>query len=157
MAVPEYDYNTLPAIEHPFTSSQEVTKRYLGGRAVTGQEYAVINFFSENNAQIKALYEFWRDDCNSGLTQFLAPIPVNGSEVSRYVPTALCEFIEEISMEKLGVHWKQGIKVKIIEYKEVLGIIVDDAGNLMVDDVGNVLISISENAISNSNKEITYG
>ena len=156
MATPTYDASAMPVIETPFESSQEVTKRYLGKRAVTGQEYTSINLFGEDDSKIKALYEFWRDDCNYGTVQFMVGIPVHGSEHSRYVPNALCEFTEEVAETKEGVHWKQSIKLKIINYSANTYTIVDDAGNLMVDDSGNVLASTST-PISNSNKEITYG
>jgi len=156
MAIPEYDPYTLPVIETPYDDMQEATKKYLGGRAITGQEYANINLFAEDDSKIKALYEFWRDDCEYGTLQFMAPLPIHGSEHSRYVPNALCEFLEDVSMEKQDVHWKQGVKLKVIEYSANTYTIVDDAGNLMVDDSGNVLASTSA-PISNSNKEITYG
>jgi len=156
MAIPEYDLDVLPAIEHPYSNEQEVTKRYLGGRAITGQEYATLNIFMVDNDEAKALYEFWRDDCDYGTTAFLAPIPMNGVPFSGGAPNALCEFIEDISTEKIDVHWKQGIKVKVLEYSELLGYIIDDSSNQLVDDSGNSLVSTST-PISNSNKEITYG
>lgn len=154
--IPEYDFNVLPCIEFPYSNEQEVTKKYLGGRALTGQEYATLNMFSVDDTKAKALYEFWRDDCNYGTDPFLAPIPMHGAEHSKYVPNALCEFTEDILSNKEDVHWKQSIKLKVIEYSENTYIIVDDSGNLMVDDSDNVLASTST-PISNSNKEITYG
>lgn len=153
---PIYDMNVLPTITKSFSSSQEATKKYLGKRAITGQEYANISLFSVDNAQTKALKQFWRDDCNYGMLPFLAPLTMNGVEVNRDLPNALCQFTDEFSIDKQDIHWTGTIKLKVLEYSENFYRLVDDAGNIMVDDAGNTLYSTSL-PISNSNKEIIYG
>ena len=154
--IPEYDMDLLPDITKSFTSTQEATKKYLGGRAITGQEYVTINLFGVDNLEVKALYEFWRDDCQYGTLPFLAPLTVNGHEVNRDIPTALCLFIEDFGADKQDIHWTKSLKLKVLEYSENIYTIVDDAGNLMVDDAGLVLASTTA-PITNSNKEITHG
>ena len=156
MAYPEYDFNILPTIQKAFISEQEATKKYLGKRAITGQEYATIDIFAEDDTKIKALYDFWKDDCNYGTLAFLVGLPINGVPSSKDFPTALCRFIDDIVAKKIDDHWTQGIKLKVLEYSQILGIIEDDATNVIVDDAGNILVSTSI-PISNSNKEITHG
>jgi len=156
MSIPEYDLSKLPVIELPYQNEQEQTKKYLGGRAITGQEYATLNIFMVDNAEAKAIYEFWKDDCEYGTLAFSIPFPMNGVSYSRDVPNVLCEFIEDISAEKTDTHWNQEIKVKVLEYSELLGNIIDDSLNQLIDDSGNILVSTSI-PITNSNKEITYG
>ena len=153
---PKYDLTKLPTIQHPFTSKQEITKKYLGKRAITGQEYATIELFAIDNAKTKALYDFWKDDCNYGTKQFLAPIPIFGIEYMKDYPNVLCEFIENISSKKSSIFWVQTIKVKIIEYSEVLGYVIDDNSNQIVDDSGNSIF-YDTNYKTNSKKEIIYG
>ncbi len=151
--IPEWTFDKLPVIQYPFDNRQEVTKNYLGNRAISGQEYANINVFMENNAQAEALYKFWRDDCVFGTKQFLVPLPYNGVHYSRDIPNVLCEFIKELSAEKINNFWNEKIELKVIEYNYVLGNIVDDSSNQLVDDAGNILVSTSS-YISNSSKEI---
>jgi len=156
MAYPEYSFSTLPAIQTPLQVEKEQTTQYLGGRAVTGEEYATLNFFIDDNTQAKALYDFWKDDCNYGTKPFLMPLPVFGVSYSRDSGNALCKFIDKPVQQKEEIYSTQSTKVKILEYSELLGYVVDDIGNNVVDDSGNRVIAYSK-PISNSNKEITYG
>ena len=158
MATPIYDLDLLPAIEIPYQNEQEATKKYLGKKAITGQQYATLKFFIEDNAGAKALADFWRDDCNFGTIPFLAPLPIFGVEYVKDNPNCLVQFTEDFNSEKLDIHWKSTSKVKVLEYfaEVTLGDLVADNNDLIVDDAGNILFStIVSETISNSNKEIT--
>lgn len=111
---PIYDFDTLPAVEYPFTSDQDVTKKYLGKKAISGQTYATLNFFIVNNTESKALYDFWKDDCNYGTIPFEMPIPIFGVPYSKSVPNTIVEFIEDITYNKEDTHWKQSTKIRVI-------------------------------------------
>ena len=65
-------------------------------------------------------------------------------------PNTMVQFYEDISMDKIELHWTQGIKVKIFGTVDYL---VDDIGDYLVDDSGNFLIN---DQVSNSNKEIAW-
>lgn len=150
MAYPEYDFTTLPAIEHPYNNEKEATKKYLGGRAITGEEYATLNIFATTNAEANALYEFWKTDCVYGTLSFLVPIPFMGETYDRDKPNALVQFIEDLSVDKEDVHWKQTIRVKVVG---TVDYIYDDLGAYITDDSGAYIYT--DTAI-NSNTEITY-
>jgi len=148
---PIYDFDILPAITVSFGSIKEATKKYLGGRALTGDEYMTLDIFMVDNTETKALYDFWETDCNYGTTPFLIALPLFGMIYDETFPTTMAQFYEDISMEKIDTHWKQGIKVKILGDVDY---IQDDSLNYIVDDSGNF---IHTDPVSNSNKEITYG
>ena len=150
MTYPEYDLTSLPTIENPYSNEKEVTKKYLGGRAMTGQEYATLNIFMVDNIEAKALYDFWKDDCNYGTDAFLVPLPFFGEVYDKTRPNVVAKFIEDISAEKIDIHWNQGIKVKVLG---TVDYITDDALAYITDDSGAFIYADST---SNSNKEITY-
>lgn len=150
MAYPEYDFTTLPAIEHPYNNEKEATKKYLGGRAITGEEYATLNIFATTNAEANALYEFWKTDCVYGTLSFLVPIPFMGETYNRELPNALVQFIEDLSADKEDAHWKQSVKVKVLGTVDYL---LNDLGEYLVNDGGQYLRTYST---SNSNKETTW-
>lgn len=138
--IPIYDFNDLPKIEHPFNNEHEDTKKYLGKRAVTGQQYATLNISIESDTQAKALYDFL--DSNE---IFIISIPLFGT-LEEYV----VEYAQDLDMQKIATNWKQSTKVKILG---TVNYIVDDSGNFLVDDSGNYIV---DDLVSNSNKEITY-
>ena len=150
MSIPEYDLTLLPAIEYPYQNEKEATTKYLGGRAVTGEEYATLNIFMVSNAEALALYTFWKVDCNYGTIPFLAPIPLFGEVYDKTMMTTMVQFIEDITADKIENHWKQGIKVKVLG---TISYIVDDLGEYIVDDLGEYIVT---DEVSNSNKEIVY-
>ena len=149
--IPIYNLDILPAITHPFESKKIVTKRYLGGKAITGQEYATLNIFSEDNAKTKALYDFWKDDCNYGTVPFLIALPMFGITYDKAYPSLMVQFYEDITAKKIEKHWTQDIKIKVLG---TVDYITDDSLNYIIDDTGNYIVT---DAVSNSNKEITHG
>lgn len=156
MTYAEYDTSVLPFLSYPLNNSQETTKKYLGGRAMTGEEYATLSFNMVDDTKAEALYSFWRDDCNYGTDAFLIAMPFRGVVSLPDIPNVLCKFVEDVSMDKVALNWTQAIRVKVLEYSYVMGNIADDSLNQLVDDSGNILVSTST-PVSNSNKEITYG
>ena len=138
--IPIYDQDVLPKIALPFNNEHEATKKYLGKRAVTGQQYATLNFSIDTDAQAKALYDFL--DTNE---IFIISMPLFGT-LEEY----MVEHPQELEMENIATNWKQSIKVKIIG---TVVYVVDDSSNNVVDDSGNLVTTAP---ITNSNKEITY-
>jgi len=115
MSYPIYDFNLFPAIEHPFTSEQEATKKYLGSRTVVGEQYATINIFMTSNLEAQALYRFWRVDCENGTIPFMIALPHFGVDYTKDEADITAKFIDDLSMEKIGTHWKSSIRIKIID------------------------------------------
>ncbi len=148
---PIYDFDILPAITLPFGSSKEATRKYLGGRALTGEEYMTLDIFMIDNTEALALYNFWETDCNYGTTPFLVALPLFGETYDKAYPTTMVQFYEDITAEKIDIHWKQSIKVKVLG---TINYIQDDSLNYIVDDSGELII---DDTVSNSNKEITHG
>jgi hypothetical protein len=138
--IPVYDFNDLPKIEHPFNNEHEDTKKYLGKRAVVGQQYAILKIFIETDIQAKALYDFL--DSNE---IFIISIPLFGT-LQEYI----VEYAQDLDMEKIATNWKQSMKVKALG---AVAYAIDDSSNSVVDDLGNLVIA---DAVTNSNKEITY-
>jgi len=148
--IPIYDFDILPTIEHPFESKRELTTKYLGKRALTGQEYSTLNVFMVDDDEAIELYKFWKDDCSFGTIPFLVALPFFGETYDKDFPTTLVKFTEDISNNKEDYHWKQGINVKVVGEVDY---IQDDSLNYIVDDSGGY---ITTDSVSNSNKEITY-
>lgn len=150
ISYPEYDLATLPALTIPYEDKQEVTKKYLGNRASTGQEYLNFDIFMVDNTERKALYDFWKDDCNYGAEPFLAPLPLFGEVYVKTMPNVVVQFIDEVSVAKQDIHWSTTISVKVIG---TVDYVYDDALAYITDDSGAFIYADST---SNSNKEITY-
>ena len=148
--IPIYDFTLLPAIEHPFESKQEVTSKYLGKRALTGDEYSTLNIFMVDNSEAVELYKFWKTDCSYGTIPFLVALPFFGETYDRELPTTLVEFIDDISSNKEDINWKQSVQIKVIGE---ISYIVDDSLNYLVNDSGDYIIS---DTVLNLNKEITW-
>ena len=157
MAYAEYDQDTLPKLVYSFQNTIEKPTRFLGGKAFTGEEYMNVNFLSKTDEQTKALSDFWENDINFGIDPFLIAAPYRGVDYDESSRNVLVRFVENFSPTKNDFpQWRISAKLKVLEYKEILGYLVDDPGNELVDDAGNDLFSESEFS-TNSNKEITYG
>ena len=151
MTYPEYDIATLPKIVKPFKSTQEVTTIYLGNRALTGEEYAELNLLAETDAQVAAFHEFWKTTLNYGTKPFLAPVPQFGLDYTDAMPSTVLKFIDNIELTKSAdTAWRNAFKVKVLGIVEY---IYDDALDYITDDSGDFIYT---DAISNSNKEISY-
>lgn len=145
----EYDIATLPKIVKPFKSTQEATTRHLGNRALTGEEYAELNLFAETDAQVAALYEFWKTTLNYGTLPFLAPVPQFGLDYVDERPSTVLKFMEDLELTlSADTAWRTAFRVKVVGTVQYL---VDDAGAYLVNDAGQFLRTDS---VSNSNKEI---
>lgn len=160
MNTPIYDVSTLPCITYPMENKVEQTRKYLGGYAITGRTTATINVMAKSNAEEKALYDFWRTDCNYGLEPFLIPIPLFGDEViSPQAPTLLVKFKSDLKSTKESGRWKSSFEV------EVFGLfiyIVDDQGNFVVDDTGEYKVLadgtyVPTGNVINSYRGVIYG
>jgi hypothetical protein len=161
---PEYDTETLPKIVYSFDNQIEMPMRYMGNRAFTGEEYMTINLRANTDEEIRAFIDFFENSINFGTEPFLIPAPFKGVEFLDVSPNVLVRFTDNLSISKNNFpSWSTSLKLKVLEYKEVLGILVDDTGNILVDDAGNILVDDTGNILfsesefnTNSNKEITY-
>ena len=114
MSYPIYRFNTLPSVEHPFTSTQEQTIKYLGNRTRVKEQYATLNLFIESNEQAQALYQFWKVDCENGTSPFMIPLPHFGVDYDRSHADLTARFVEDLEMQKVDKHWKSSVKIEII-------------------------------------------
>jgi len=146
-----YDETILPCITFPLDNTHEKSKRYLGNKALSGEIYANINLLPKNDTEMKALYDFWKDDCNYGLNPFLIPLPIFGRTGDLEYPCLQVKFVEEIKSVKVDLHWTVKIKLKVLGN---VYYIVDDVEDYIIDDSGNYVVTDIE---TNSFKEITYG
>ena len=111
----EWDKSILPTITKSFTSKQEATKRFLGGKTLVGDEYATINVFMENNLQAQALYRFWKNDCENGTLAFWISLPLFGVDYDPKENDVKVEFVDDIEMIMQDIQWTSKIKLKVIE------------------------------------------
>ena len=150
MSYPIYNLNILPAITLPYKDKREVSKKYLGGRALTGEVYLDFDVFMESNTERKALYDFWKNDCNYGTQPFLIPLPLFGETYDKDRPNVLALFTKEIEANKQDIHWTATTSVKAVGTIEY---IQDDSSAYITDDSGAFIYN---DYTTNSNMEITY-
>jgi len=159
MAIPIYNIDTLPTITFPMKNTHVSTKKYLGGRAVTGEVEININLIANSNIELKALYDFWLTDCNYGLEPFVIPLPLFGSEPSLTNPTLLVKFISDIETEKVSSIWRANLKLEVFG---TLDYIINDLGEFVVTDNGEYTLGdggeyVPTGNVINSYREVFYG
>ncbi|MFT7880718.1 MAG: hypothetical protein ABXS91_10030 [Sulfurimonas sp.] len=152
MTIPIYDESILPCITFPLENTHQETKRYLGGKAITGEAYASISLIAKDDNEAKALYDFWVTDCNYGLEPFLIPLPVFGRNADTSAPALLVKFIGDAKDTKVANHWTAKRKLKILG---AIHYVIDDQGQFVVDDAGDYIITDSGEI--NTYKEVIYG
>jgi len=157
--IPIYDEATLPCISFPLDNTHQATKRYLGGKAVSGEVYADINLFIKNDTEADALHDFWVADCNYGLEPFLIPLPVFGRETDTSDPALLVKFVGDAKDTKNAGYWTAKRKLRILG---TIIYIIDDGGNFILDDVGDFVLGGDGSYVAtgneiNSYKEVVYG
>lgn len=148
-----YDETALPCLSYPFDNTEEHTKKYLGGEAMTGGAYATISITQMTDLEMQAVHEFRRVDCNSGLDPFLLPIPYFGLDVNVDLPAVLVQFKSEFKSSRQKGYWSTSFKV------EILGNIVytiDDLGNYVVTDAGDFVVSDGGDFVSTGNNINSY-
>ena len=58
-----YNNNLLPCMGFPFKNVHSFSKRYLGGKALTGKVYADTTVVCKDDIEMNTLHAFWRVDC----------------------------------------------------------------------------------------------
>jgi hypothetical protein len=154
--IPIYDQTVLPCVTFPMVNTRAKTTRYLGQRAITGDIYAELNMVGEDNQQVKALDDFWKNECNYGLEPFLIRLPVFGRSTDVDI---LVTFSNDIKDTRNVTRWdlKRKIKVLGLVVYTIDGngdFILSDEGHYVLDDDGNYIALKSKAKIY---KEITYG
>ena len=135
---PIYNEDVLPCLSFPFSNTQEQTTKYLGGKARTGRVIGDVKISAEDDAGIKALYEFWKQQCNYGLEPFLMPIPVFGEDVDTVHPAILVKFLGELTAEKAVRGWDCPFKIEILGDVHY---VVTDAGDYVLSDSDTLVCS----------------
>lgn len=158
MTIPVYDPSILPCITYPMVCTQEATRKYLGGIALTGKTYAEISTSSRSNEEQFALYSFWKDTCNHGLEPFLIPLPVFGEMASDKYPAMFVRFIGEIKSTKESSAWKNKFKLEVIATTRYT---IDGVGSFVVATVDDLILDgqgnyVASNIELNSYKEIVW-
>lgn len=158
MKYPKYIHGeySLPYLVFPMTSTIETTVKYLGKRAYTGEEYFTVKFMSINKTQSKAFFEFWENEINFGTEPFLIPAPFRDLNFIAEDPNVLVRFVDGLNPDKDTGSFSFSAKLKVIEYREHLGVLFDKDLYKLIDQDGLYLASNS-NFKTNSNKEIKYG
>tara|TARA_R110000772_G_scaffold5454_1_gene19453 strand:- start:2851 stop:3858 length:1008 start_codon:yes stop_codon:yes gene_type:complete len=156
--IPVYDQTILPCISHPMTNTREEATRYLGNRAITGGVYAEFNIAGITNAQVKALYDFWRNDCKQGLEPFILNLPMFGKEFGGAKPSLLMVFDKSIKDIKQPNKWdiKRSVRLigNIVYTMNGNDFVLSDSGQFIFSETGDYLAITSK---LHTNKEITYG
>lgn len=153
MTIPMYDYDVLPCITDPMKVTQEETERFLGGRALTGAVYAEINLIADTDAEEKALYDFWKDQCKYGVEPFLISLPIFGNTFDITKPDILVQFVGEISGTRDGGRWTSKQKLKVLG---TLAYTVDDQGNFIVTDAGAFVVTEGGDYVATGNAIESY-
>lgn len=138
MTIPVYDPTVLPCITYPMKNTQKKTKKYLGGRAITGKVNIDISILAKTNAELNALYDFWLTDCKYGLEPFLVALPVFGMTYTPEAPDMLVKFVGDFSADKDSSAWKSKIKLELVGS---IDYIIDDQGNFVVSDLGEYTVA----------------
>lgn len=159
MTIPIYDINTMPCITYPMKNTQVQTKKYLGGKARTQQVDIVINIMAKSDAEMLALYTFWKTECNYGLEPFLLPLPIFGETFNPAAPHILAKFNGDISVDKTGAVWEASMNILVLG---TIDYIIDDFGNFIVSDTGEYMVDANDNYVAtgnivNSYREVLYG
>jgi len=153
-AIPIYNEATLPCLIYPMKNTQEPTKKYLGGKAISGRALATVNLVAESDAEMTALYEFFKTDCNYGLEPFLIPIPFFGADVEVETPAILVKQLGSLETDKTNSNkWKASLKLEIlgdIDY------VIDGEGNFVLSDSGDFVLSDSGDFVSTGNNVNSY-
>lgn len=158
MTIPVYNLNELPCITYPMVCTQESTKKYLGGSAITGKIYADINTISKSNEEQYALYSFWKDTCNHGLEPFLMPLPVFGEMASARFPAMFVRFMGDIKSTMKENVWENKFKLEVIATTRYN---IDNVGSFVVTTVDDLILDgqgdyVATNIELNSYKEIIW-
>jgi len=159
MTIPIYDKATLPCIQYPFVVRQEESKRFLGGRAITGATFLELNFLSKSDAEENALYNFWKTGCNYGLEPFLIALPIHGASVDEAHPDVLVQWVDDFTDTKEKGRWTTKRRVRVIG---TIDYTIDEFGNFIVTDLGEYTVSpsgdyVPTGSIATIFREVLYG
>lgn len=132
MALAVFDETVLPCMNLPFENVHSRSKKYLGKKALTGKVYATLSFTAINDAEMRALHDFWRIDCNYGTEPFVLPAPLFGKAVSAVNFIAI--WYDDFKPTKVDIHWTLKIRVRILA---PIIWVYDDAGNHVTNDNGD--------------------
>ena len=121
-----YDLTTMPALAYPINIKQKKSKKYLGNKYIKGDITVDSSILPKNYDEVKALYNFWENDCLSGTKAFIMQLDVLGinSENNNllgvewnndFVPTVKSRVIPEIKVTLL-------LKYKVNSLNELIKI-----------------------------------
>jgi|GEM_PF-4090979 len=126
----------LPQPTYPFDVSYEKTELFLGNKIRAGARMVSFAIVMRNNTQIKAMHDFWKNDCQYGTKPFYITLPMFGVE-----ETVLMMFKGNYQTKQANILGKHTIE--LIEVDKALRpiYVVDDAGSQVVDDSGSFVVS----------------
>ena len=141
--IPIYDETLLPCLSYPMSNTQARTGRATAETSISG----------EDDAAVKAFYEFWKADCNYGLDPFLIPLPFFGETVDVTRPAILVKFIGDLKGDKTTRGWKVQFSLEILGDVDY---VVDDFGNFIVSDTGDFTINDQGDFVATGNNVNSY-
>ncbi len=156
MVIPIYDETILPCFTYPLTNTQTESKRGFGSKAITSYITASLKLMIETDADMVAVYNFWKNDCIFGLDPFIIDLPIFGGAIGEGTGL-LVRFKDDFTSKKDNGIWEQTINIEVIGN---VVYVVDDYGDVILSDDGDVIVSdgnyvVTENITSY--KGITYG
>jgi len=116
MTYPIFDKSVLPFIVCPFSSAEAPVVKFLGYKATTGERSITVKFIAVDgidSEKHRALYDFWKTDCNYGTKPFLISLPWMGSPFDNNYPNLLVKFTGGISSSFDGI-WSTKQKLVIV-------------------------------------------
>ena len=116
MTYPVLDKTTVPCITLPVTSKEELAKKYLGYKAISGAREFEVEFIAidgQVSTTMQALYEFYKTDCQNGTSPFLISLPWMGAGMDDVHPNYLVRFANGISADYKSV-WKTKHKLIVV-------------------------------------------
>jgi len=153
MTIPIYDQSILPCVNLPMSNLQEVSERYLGYRALSGEMYADITITAKSHSEAKAVNDFWKNDCTYGLEPFIIHLPFFGDETD---VNLLVMFQKDIRDSRSEIVWA------LTRSLNILGKVVytvDGNGDFILTTEGDFVLSDTGDYIalpSDTYKELTY-
>lgn len=137
MTIPVYDNTILPFVTISMINTVDIPKKYLGNKKVEGSKTVKMTTLAKNNAEIEALYLFWRDDCKYGIEPFLISLPIFGMPIANY-PNVLVRFSGNLAVNKENIHWTNEIELELIG---TLNYTIDINGDFIVNNTGSYTVN----------------
>ena len=82
----------LPKLILPVNIKRDKPKKYLGDRYTKGDLTVSLSYFAKNADEMKALYDFYNNDCNGGSSMFTLNVNIFGIGTGKFAVEWISDF-----------------------------------------------------------------